>query len=78
MVVATLICVFITFQMWTIALKPDDFLNIQDSKTKWKNLNIKTKIESIEQIYDIPVNVVNRLLYADVPISPQHPHNMSK
>lgn len=65
---ATFLALLISFQMWTIALKPDDFCNVQDSRTRWRNVNMKHKIESIEQIYDIPINVVNKLLYGETPL----------
>lgn len=39
------------------------FVNLQDKHTKWRVKTMKDKQETISAVYDIPINVVNNVLY---------------
>ena len=53
------------FEMLMRETDPSDFCNFQDKSTKFRNVNMKENIESIEEVYEIPINVVNNLLFRD-------------
>ena len=64
--------------MFAIEADPSDFTNFQgnltlaDKRTKYRNVSMKSNIESIEEIYDIPINVVNNLLFQDIQYDKRH------
>lgn len=71
MVIVILVPVGMYFMALILVKGPEDLSNLQgrpflaDSKTRWRKVNIKTKIESIEELFDIPINVVNNLYYGE-------------
>lgn len=47
--------------LWTP--DPKSYVNLQDKFTKWRVKIMKDKQETISAVYDIPINVVNNVLY---------------